>query len=539
MPPQLLARLKGITETLAKVSLGQKVLIAIGVAALALGGTAFATWATKPTYAPLFNNLAADDASAITTQLTADKVPFQLADGGTSILVPQADVDAERLKAGAAGLPSSAKTGYALLDAQGITSSQFQQKVTYQRALEGELAKTIESIDGVNTAVVHLAIPEESVFTDTTSKPTASVLLDLGAGTTLTNDQVQSVLHLVSSSVPGMDSDQVTITDNKGELLSSAGTGLTGTGAGDSQTQAYNQRTQASLQAVLDKVVGPGKAVASVSADLNYDQTKRTTETFSNPNSTPPLSESTTKETYDGSASGVGGALGSNGVLGMDGESAGTDTGTSTGSGGYTKESDTVNNADDKVTEQTTVAPGTVRRMSVAVVVDAKAADKIGVQQLTDMVTAAAGIDTTRGDTLSVTPATFDNSASKAAAKELAAANAAKAKAAQRNLMIQGAIGALVLLVLLIAFIAWRRAAKKRRRTPVDLGELERLYPPTGPLVDPDGALALPESTGPVLTPAAPDPAALRRAEVGDIVDAQPAEVAELLRGWLTETKKG
>lgn len=537
MPPQLVARLKGLGDKVSAFTLGQKVLTVIGVAVLALGGTALVKWASTPTYSPLFSNLAADDASAITDQLTTDGVKFELTDGGQTILVPQESVSAERLKAAAAGLPSDAKTGYSLLDTQGVTSSQFQQKVTYQRALEGELATTIQGIDGVRTAVVHLAIPEQSVFTDTAGKPTASVLVDTKPGTKLTDDQVQAVVHLVSSSVPDLDADQVTVSDAKGQLLSAAGVGVTGSGSSDGQTAKYETDTAARVQAMLDRVLGPGKAVASVNAELNYDQTQRTTETFSTTAGVPPLSESNNKETYTGNQSGVGGALGSNGVLGMDGEETTKGTGTT---GGYVKESNTRNNAVNKVTDSTTVAPGSVRRQSVAVVVDTAAAASAGIPELTQMVTAAAGVDTARGDTLAVNQMAFDTSAADTAKQDLAAAKAAQAAEAQQKLIRQGATALVVLIAAIIILVLWRRAAKRRRREVVDIGALERLYPPTGPVVDPDGdALALPGTTGPMLTPAGPDPAALRRAEVGDLVDSQPAEVADLLRGWLTETKRG
>jgi len=530
MQKQLLARLQGLGSTLSAFSPAQKVLAALGVALLALGGLAFARWASAPSYSPLFSNLAGADASAIVDELDAAGVTYELADGGQTIMVPQEAVYAQRLKMSAAGLPAETGTGYALLDEQGVTSSQFQQQITYQRALEGELANTVGSIEGVKTAVVHLAIPAKDVFLDETADPTASVLVETSPGRGLSVDQVQSIIHLVASSVDGMAPEDVTVVGADGALLSAAGQGAGAAGGvREQQTTEYEQRTATSVQAMLDRVLGPGNAVASVTAELDYDETQRTSETFTAEEGVPPLSESSTTEEYTGNRAGVGGALGDNGVLGMDGMEA--DAGDGNGDGAYTKEAVTRNNAVNKVTEQTVAAPGAVRRQSIAVVVNTPAAAGVGVAQITEMVTAAAGVDAARGDVVSVTQAAFDTTAADAAKEALAAAKAEEAAAATRQMIVYGAVGLLLLVLLVVALLLARRAAKKRRREVIDLGELDVLYDEQGPeALDGPRAAELPAPTG-------PDAAALRREAVGDLVDQQPAEVADLLRGWLAEKK--
>ncbi len=536
MPQQLSLRVKGIASALGGFTPAQKVLAVLGVAVLVLGGSAFYRWAATPTYAPLFADLDPADASAITDQLTANGTEFQLEDGGTTILVPREAVSAQRLAAAAAGLPSSTDSGYGLLEEEGVTSSQFQQEVTYRRALEGELASTIEGIAGVNAAVVHLAIPEETVFDDEAGTPTASVLVDTKPGTQLDGDQVRSIVHLVSSSVPELAADPVTISSSDGTLLSAAGQGLAGgSGGRDGATSDYEQRTAASVQVMLDRVVGPGNAVATVTAELDFDETQRTIEEFSSEDGVPPLSETTNTEEYTGTGAGAGGALGDNGVLGMDGQELGA--GAAGGTGGYTKESATRNNAVNKLTEQTTEAPGTVRRQSIAVVVDTGAAAKAGVPQLTQLVTAAAGVDAARGDTLAVSQLPFDKTAAETAAAELAAAEEAEALEQRNALIVQGGIALLVLVVLVVLLLMAKRAAKRRRRQVVDLGELDAMYR-RDDVITQDGAIALPGAQGPQLVAAGPSPAALRRAEVGDLVDQQPTEVAAVLRGWLSEKGK-
>src|SRR5690242_10067190 len=312
MPPFLAGAIARSKSVLSTMSLGQKVVIGLLTVGLVLGGFFFYSWITKPTYAPLFSNLAASDASAIVDQLNSQGVAYQLADGGQTVMVPQDQVYNLRLSLSGKGLPAGDGTGYSLLDKQGITTSQFQQQVTYQRAVEGELAKTLEAIHGVNAAVVHIAMPKDTVFTDDQGKPTASVLLDLSPGTHLAGEQIQAVTNLVSSSIEGMSPTDVTVADSSGEVLSAAGTGLTAA-AGDARTQMESDtenRLQQKAQQILDSIVGPGNATASVRADLNLDQANQTSETYAYPSNTPPVSQSSSSETYSGTGSAVGGVLG-------------------------------------------------------------------------------------------------------------------------------------------------------------------------------------------------------------------------------------
>ncbi|PWJ52595.1 flagellar M-ring protein FliF [Quadrisphaera granulorum] len=534
MPPQLLDRFKSAGTSISAMSLGQKVIAVIGIAVLVLGATAFGKWVSTPNLVPLASNLSGEDGTAITAILDQDGVKYDVVDGGRTIMVPQENKDAELLKLAGAGLPSS-KDSSSLFASSNFTQSQFMEKANFQRAMEKDLAQTIQGIDGVRTAVVHIAVPEDTVFTDEKGKTTASVLVDTTPGKTLTDEQIQVILNLVASSVPNLDPTEITVSDSTGRLLSAAGQGLTGSGSTDARTQQYEKDKAAAIQGVLDKVLGPGKAIASVSAELNFDTTNEVEENFSYPKDIPPLSETKQTEKYTGTNGQTGGALGNNGVLGLDGTT--TNPGGAGAGTGYEKDSSTVNNPIDKKTTTRQLAPGSVKRQSIAVVVDEAAAKNMTAPQLQETIANAAGVQDARGDTLSVTQATFDTSVAQSAAADLKAAEAEEAKAAQFKLISQGAIALLVLIGLIVIFIAMRRAAKRRpARETLDLGELERLYP-AGPVVGPDG-MALPAAGGPQLTPATPDPAALRRAEVGELVDQQPAEVADLLRGWLADSRK-
>ncbi len=224
MPAPLSGLLGRVQHTVKEFSLAQRTLAVIGVAVLVLGAVALSAWLTKPSMSPLFANLSATDASAIVDQLDSKGVSYQLTDGGSTILVPAEQVYQLRLSAAAAGLPAASDGGgYSLLDSMGMTSSEFQQQVTYQRAIEGELAKTISSIKGVTNASVHLALPKQSVFVSETADPTASVFVETAPGANLTPDQVQSIVHLVSAGIENMKPSDVAVIDAGGHVLSAVG----------------------------------------------------------------------------------------------------------------------------------------------------------------------------------------------------------------------------------------------------------------------------------------------------------------------------
>jgi flagellar M-ring protein FliF len=540
MPTQLTAMLRRTTRTVSGFTVGQKVVSVLVVLGLILGGLAFTRWASAPSYTPLFSNLAASDASAIVDKLNTDGVKYQLADGGQTVMVPQKDVYGERIKLSGEGLPSAKNTGYSLLDQQGVTASQFQQQVAYQRAMEGELDNTIEAIGGVQTAIVHLAIPQQDVFLDDSQKPSASVLVNTSAGAQLTQQQVQSIVHLVSSSIEGMDSSEVTVVDGQGHLLSAAGDGTDGAVSADlasnertSETDAYDSQVETSLQSVLDQIVGPGHAVAKVTAQLDLDDTDTTTETMVAPNPTaPPLSYSKSTETLaNGTSSSATGVLGPDNIA----VPSGTATGGSSNNG-YVKTSETADSPYGKITEQRKSTPGAVTKQSVAVVVDSSVKG-VNLTTLQQALTSAAGVDTTRGDTISVTSMPFDTTAAKTAKQQLAAAASAKSRDQFFGMIKTAAIALLVLLVLGLAFLMSRKSSTTERET-LDLELFENAHRLPAAIAAGSSAAA----AGHVL-PAGPDlqggsPELVeRRTAVHALVERQPDEVAELLRGWLADRR--
>ena len=310
MPAALAGPLDRVRATLATLTFAQKATVIALVLGIAVGGFVFVRWVTAPTYEPLFSNLSSTDASAIVDELNAEGVSYQLPDGSGTIMVPKDQVYSLRLTMAGLGLPAGSDTGYSLLDEQGITTSEFEQQTTYQRALEGELSNTLEAIDGVTAATVHIAMPKDEVFVTDESKPKASVLLQLRPGTDLSGEQVQSVTHLVSSSVDGMEPDQVTVSDSTGRLLSSENGAGAGSQAQADDTSAFEQRLATNAQNMLDRALGAGNAVVTVAASLDFDQSNSTSQTYSYPQELPALAETTSTEQYTGTGGAAAGVLG-------------------------------------------------------------------------------------------------------------------------------------------------------------------------------------------------------------------------------------
>jgi flagellar M-ring protein FliF len=526
MPAQVQAALDRVTGAVKQFSIAQRTLALIGIAVLVLGAFALTSWLSKPTMSPLFSGLSGTDASAVVDQLTADGVSYQLADGGTTVLVPADQLYAERIKLAAAGLPANADGGgYSLLDDMPMTSSEFQQQTTYQRALEGELAKTVGALEGVEAATVQLALPQDSVFVSQKADPTASVFVRTRTGVELTTDQVQAIVHLVSAGIEGMKTTDVAVVDSTGKVLSAVGTGTTGLSG--SSASDYEQRVTAAVQNLLDSVVGAGHSAVTVTAELSTADSQKTVEEFSATPDTPPLASSTTTEEYTGAGGTAAGVLGPDNI-------AVPSTGDGTGT--YSSESTDLQNAVNKTTEVISQPAGGVSRQSVAVVVDADAAAALDMADLTATLAAAAGIDTARGDTIAVQRMAFDTTAAAAAQEALDAADAAAAKAEQQDLIRQGAIAGAVLLVVIIGAVVLARRSRRARREALDLGELQ--VDPVADLLGLDDGDELPVLPAAPLNPAG-DPVMLKRAEISALATEQPAEVADLLRGWLAGSGTG
>ncbi|THJ65048.1 flagellar M-ring protein FliF [Arthrobacter echini] len=542
MPSPMSTAATRLTDAVRSFTIAQRTIAIIGVAVLVLGGIALTSWLSKPSYTPLFSGLSGEDASTIVDQLQTDGVPYELTNGGGTILVPESNVYDQRIKAASAGLPSSSTAGYSLLDDMGVTSSEFQQSTTYKRALEGELAATVSAIDGVKTATVRLAIPEDTVFVSEQGTPTASVFVETTPGTTLSSSQVQAITHLTSASIDKMDPNDVAVIDAAGTVLSAVGVGATG--GTDQQASDYEKRVGASLQAMLDRVVGVGNATVAVAADMARESGERVEETFTTPENAPALNESITTEAYEG----AGGA--NAGVLGPD--NIAVPEGGGNGEGTFNSETSTRNNAVNKITESTTVPAGGINRQTISVAVNQAATANLDVAALTDLVSSAAGIDAARGDVVTVEELRFNDADAAAAEDALAEAEAAQAEQERAELIRTLSIVAAILFAAIVVLIVYARRSRRQRREPLDLGELQGVYPaipaPSTPAIDPAVALISPVEPAPnttsidvgavqnALQEAAADTELQRmRSDIDQLAAQDPARTAEFLRSMMDD----
>lgn len=474
MPTQVRGALERALHALREFTVAQRTLALIGLAVLVVGAVGVGAWLTRPQYVPLYSGLSGADASAIVDQLEAADVSYELTDGGTTILVPQQHVAAQRIAAAADGLPGSESGGYALLDSMGVTASEFQQGVTYKRALEGELARTLKGLSGVTAASVQLALPEESVFVSEQAPATAAVFLETASGRTLTPDQIRSVQHLVSAAVPGLAVEDVSVVDAAGTLLSATTIGSPEQAASD-----YESGVRDRIQKMLDQIVGVGKATVAVSAQVDAASAQQTSELFSQPDDGAlVLQESTTQEVYGPDAATTGAQTG---VLGPDNIAVPSGGGTS--EDGYSNSTADRINAVNKITEVRTIPAGTLVRQSVSIAIDETAAAGISASTIEELVAAAAGIDEERGDAVAVQVVAFAAAANaETAGAALDAAKEMEAQAQFQNLLQTAIIAGAIVLVLVIGIIVLGRGRSRRGPASVDLGPVTAN--PVGPTLD-------------------------------------------------------
>ncbi len=415
---------------------GRNFFLMLGVAAVLAVMSGVWMWSQQPDYRVLFSNFSDRDGGAIVASLQQMNVPYKFAEGGNAILVPAGQVHDARLKLASQGLPKGGNVGFELMENQKLGISQFLEQVNFQRALEGELARSIQSVAAVQAARVHLALPKASVFVRDQQKPTASVLLNLHPGRTLDQQQVNAIVHLVASSVPDLPTKNVTIVDQNGNLLSDTAKAA-GSNVLDPTQLKYVQELQDSIvhriESIVSPIVGPDNVRAEATADVDFSHTEQAAEIYT-PNQAPNASavrSQQTSETQSGApltASGVPGALSNQppapatapiiapaGATAPGAAGASASTATPTNAHRDT----TVNYEVDKTVRYVQQPMGGVKRLSVAVVVNYKKEvgkdGKITMKplsdaektQITDLVKEAMGYNKERGDSLNVVNSPF------------------------------------------------------------------------------------------------------------------------------------
>lgn len=414
--------------------------VLLGLAASIAIGVSVALWSKEKSYRPLYGSLDNINAAEIVSVLDASKIPYKIDQNSGALLVDAGQIHDARLRLAAAGVGGQQNVGFELLDKeQPLGTSQFMEGARYRRSLEGELARTIASIQSIRSARVHLAIPRDTVFIRDARKPSASVFVDVYSGRKVSKEQVRSVTNLVASSIPELTVDQVTVVDQRGNLLSRFGDDMELALANQQYeyTRRYEESLVARVHTLLEPLVGLGRFRAEVSADIDFTEVEQTDEVF-NPDLPAIRSEQRLEETRQGSssgaASGVPGAL-SNQPPGVASapeqaaQGAGGEATSSAGANARNRLQSTKNYELDRTISHTRHHVGKIRRLSVAVAVDdiaesavpadenaeegqqasskKRAWTEAELEQLTSLLRDAVGYDAVRGDSVNVINSAF------------------------------------------------------------------------------------------------------------------------------------
>ena len=410
----------------------QKLGLMVALAAITALVVAGWLWGQSPDYRVLYANLSDRDGGAVIASLQQMNVPFKFTEGGGALLVPANQVHEMRLRLAGQGLPKGGLVGFELMESQKFGTSQFQEQVNYQRALEGELARSIQSLSAVNGARVHLAFSKPSVFVREQQKPSASVLLSLNAGRNLDPGQVSAIVHLVSSSIPDLPVKNVTVIDQNGSLLTSSDASTVGLDPGQLRyrrdvEQGFSKR----IEAILAPIAGSNNVLAQVTADIDFTVTENLAEIFTpNPAASAAVRSQQTTEASNagagaGGASGVPGALSNqpgasaNAPIVAASGSAASNSAAGAAAPANTRRDSTVNYEVDKTIRHTRQSVGGIKRLSVAVLVNhRKLVDEEGktttkpmspeeMEQINALVKEVMGFSKERGDSLNVTNSAF------------------------------------------------------------------------------------------------------------------------------------
>ncbi|MDZ4030918.1 flagellar basal-body MS-ring/collar protein FliF [Kluyvera ascorbata] len=467
-------------------------LMVVSAAAVAVL-VAMVLWAKSPDYRTLFSNLSDQDGGAIVTQLTQMNVPYRFADNGGALEVPADKVHELRLRLAQLGLPKGGSVGFELLDQEKFGISQFSEQVNYQRALEGELARTIETLGPVKSARVHLAMPKPSLFVREQKSPSASITVNLEPGRALDEGQISAVVHLVSSAVAGLPPGNVTLVDQGGHLLTQSNTSARDLNDAQLKYAAdVEGRVQRRIEAILGPIVGNGNVHAQVTAQINFDNKEQTDEQY-RPNGDASQAAVRSRQVSESDQvgspypGGVPGALSNTPAPApsapistppanqANGQTAANRNTTTTGPRN-TQRNETSNYELDRTIMHTRKNVGDVQRLSVAVVVnyrnlpDGKPLPLTNDQmkQIEDLTREAMGFSTTRGDTLNVVNSPFNDTDESGG--ELPFWK-------QQSFIDQLMTAGRWLLVLIVAWLLWRKAVKPQlqRREAIALATAEQV----------------------------------------------------------------
>ncbi|MGG4675079.1 flagellar basal-body MS-ring/collar protein FliF [Providencia sp. Me1] len=426
---------KGFASIVERIKADPKIPLMIAAAAAVSIIVALLLWLRSPDYRVLLSNLSAKDGGDIVGQLTQMNVPYQIADNGSAILVPADKVHELRLKLAQSGLPKGGNTGFELLDKEQFGISQFSEQINYQRALEGELSRTIESLSPVQSARVHLAIPKPTLFVREQKLPTASVTVGLLPGRMLDEGQISAIVHMVSSSVTGLTSSNVIIVDQAGRLLTNNDNSQQSANSAQiKMTKEMESHLKQRIEDILSPLVGRANIHAQVTAQMDFSKVEQTSEEYK-PNQTPDSAairsrqNSQSMQNNNGGTGGVPGALSNQPVSAPSApietnkdNKDGAQTANNRNSVSNSQSDETTNYEVDRKISHTQRQIGVVDRLSVAVIVNYHSQDGENgpemkplppemLQQIEALTREAMGFSTARGDSLNITNSLFTNEA--------------------------------------------------------------------------------------------------------------------------------
>jgi flagellar M-ring protein FliF len=537
------ARLDSGMARLMAAPAGAKFKLGLGIAALIAVLAALSMWGSRGDYKVLYANLSERDGGAVIAQLSQMNIPYRHADGGNAILVPSGQVHDARLKLASAGLPKGSVIGFELMDNAKFGQTQFQERLTFQRGLEGELTRSILALGAVQAARVHLALPQQNGFFREQQKPSASVLVTLHPGRALDRSQIAGIVHLVSSSVPELTPKAVSIIDQTGALLSGPSEHAAGQGL-DAQQLQYVQQVEASYHKrvvdILEPIVGRDNLRATIAAEIDFAQTESTSEQFKPNQGNEPAAVRSQQVSESGSGSqpmpsGVPGAASNQppvpATAPLKAASSPLQAAAGGSTGGNARRDAVTNYEVDKTVRVTRNATGEVKRLNAAVVVNHRVTTAANgktsstplsndeVEKLTALVQEAIGFSKERGDSVKLINAPF---------KVDALPKSAELPLWKQDWLIDlvrsGATpAALVLVAMLIVFGFVRPALKAAMPAPAARGASLSVVA--------DNPVALPGAAAAPMLEAPRASAHLQGARA--IAKENPAAVANIVRGWV------
>lgn len=404
----------------------------------------FLVWATTPSYEVAFAGLSEADAGQIVEQLNANNIPYKLRGSGT-ILVPSDQVYEVRLMMAREGLPQGGTVGFEIFSGNTLGMTEFSQRVNYQQAIEGELERTIGSMNAVEAVRVHIVIPEKTLLASEQSPATASVTVMEKAGLKLDASQVRAITHLVASSVEGLRPENVVVVDVNGNMLASGESGDGSSLTAETDTRraaelAAANQVEKKVQDILDKALGPNKSVVQANVSLDWTQRETTKQSF-DPAESVVRSQQDVREVYTTTSGSLEGVPGATTNL-----PPGGDASLSSGGGvAYTRTESTVNYEITQIQTHEVEAPGEIQRISLSVLVDG-ITDTQQLATLQSVIAAAAGIDNERGDVIAVESLAFDRTYYETQSAEIESAE-------RQGLYFR--IGEIVAAVLILGLVLW------------------------------------------------------------------------------------